>query len=91
MIDKIIICKKIYVKIRSVFFLMFNDIFIILKYFIPKSFLIFGLIIIMFFCSCTNTELINLNEGVKFIDVVNNDKKYNYEKIKLSTSYTENI
>ena len=44
----------------------------------------------MFFCSCTNTELINLNEGVKFIDVVNNDKNYNYEKIKLSTSYTEN-
>ena len=44
----------------------------------------------MFFCSCTNTELINLNEGVKFIDVINNNKNYDYERIKLSTSYTEN-
>ena len=44
----------------------------------------------MLFCSCTNTELINLNEGVKFIDVVNNNKIYDYEKIKLSTSYNEN-
>ena len=44
----------------------------------------------MFFCSCTNTELINLNEGVKFIDVNNLNTNSDYEKIKLSTSYTEN-
>ena len=44
----------------------------------------------MFFFSCTNTELINLNEGVKFIDINNIDKNRDYEKIKLSTSYTEN-
>ena len=44
----------------------------------------------MLFCSCTNTELINLNEGVKFIDVININKNHDYEKIKLSTSYTEN-
>ena len=44
----------------------------------------------MLFCSCTNTELINLNEGVKFIDINNIDKNRDYEKIKLSTSYTEN-
>ena len=54
-----------------------------LRYLFQKLFL-------MFFCSCTNTELINLNEGVKFIDVINNNKNYDYEKIKLSTSYTEN-
>ena len=90
MIEKINICKKIYVKIRSVFFLMFNDIFIMLKYLFQKLFLIFGFTILMFFCSCTNTELINLNEGVKFIDIINNNKNYNYDKIKLSTSYTEN-
>ena len=44
----------------------------------------------MFFCSCTNTELINLNEGVRFIDVVNTNNYNDNKKIKLSTSYTEN-
>ena len=44
----------------------------------------------MLFYACTNTELINLNDGVRFIDVINNNKNNDYEKIKLSTSYTEN-
>ena len=44
----------------------------------------------MLFCSCTNTELINLNEGVKFIDVFDENTNYIDEKIVLNTSYTEN-
>ena len=44
----------------------------------------------MLFCSCTNTELINLNEGVKFINVFDENINYIDEKINLSTSYTEN-
>ena len=44
----------------------------------------------MLFCSCTNTELINLNEGVKFIDIFDENINYIDEKIVLNTSYTEN-
>ena len=69
---------------------MYSNIFILIKYTTQKFSLVFYFFILISFWSCTNTEFQNLNEGVKFINVFDENTNYINEKINLSTSYNEN-
>ena len=60
---------------------MYSNIFILIKYTTQKFSLVFCFFILIFFWSCTNTEFQNLNEGVKFINVFDENTNYIDEKI----------